>query len=534
MSDINPLTGLPGNLTIRKKMQKILETSYGNAAYIDIVDFKPFNDYYGFAIGDSIIRRLAHILLQSLPNSFVGHIGGDDFLCTGSGEEFKQGVETARQRFRSIVPGFYTRRDREIGGIETFDRQGNYKFFPLLDIAVVFTESNRLPENFTVEALAAKAGKSKKRLKGEQIPLPIFPVLEEILKTNYLDADLKVLIEACGVLREEKAVPILAKILKGNYSSKIRKSATLALGFIGNSKCSELLLEALFDSNPHVRTRAVEGVVISHGFAAGDILVPLLNDTSTWVRRAVLRGIGQAGWDAGLPDLRQTAVNTAPGLKINTSKEREAALDGIAFLGQSTEALFLSELCNLSNYSSKDAAFAALCSVGTDYAAVEVLKRNTTFPEVLSLNGVSSDNLVKLEILACKSLLFEEKDVLAVLRFFEGFPATLSQSTISSLKNCLGFLSGETLKRLILLLDTRDISSDYSCVARIANRLDKREEIGVSAVTAFLNWVSKHKGVNPGSLLKPFLRSNNRAYAAASALAVRFMAQRDLTQSKNL
>ena len=534
MQDTNPLSGLPGNVTIAKKILETMKFGNGIAAYIDIVDFKPFNDYYGFALGDSIIRRLAHILLQSLPNFFVGHIGGDDFLCTGSGEEFKQGVEIARQRFRSIVPGFYTKRDREIGGIEAFDRQGNYKFFPLLDIAVVFTESNVLPEDFTVEALAAKAGKSKKKLKGEQIPLPVFPVLQEMLKTSYLDVDLKALIEACGVLREEKAVPILATILEGNYSPKLRKSATLALGFIGNNRCSELLLEALCDNNPHVRTRAVEGVVISHGYTAGSILIPLLNDTSTWVRRAVLRGIGQAGWDAGLPDLRQKALDTAPGLKINTSKEREAALEGIAFLGQPAEAAFLSELYNLPNYSSKNSAFAALCSVGTDYAALEVIKRNTTFPEVLNLNGVGSDNLIKLEVLAGKSLFFEEKDVLAALRFFEGFPVTLSQSTISNLKNCLGFFSGEILKRLILLLDTRDISSDYSCVARIANRLDKKEEIGVSAVTAFLNWVSKHRGVNPGSLLKPFLRSNNRAYAAASALAVRFMAQRDLTQSKNL
>lgn len=534
MSDTNPLTGLPGNLTIRKKLTEILNIDSGNAAYIDIVDFKPFNDYYGFALGDSIIRRLAHILIQSLPNSFVGHIGGDDFICTGSGAEFREGVETARQRFRSIVPGFYTKRDRELGGIEAFDRDGNYKFFPLLDIAVVFTESNVLPERFSVEALASEASNSKKKLKGEQIPLPVFPVLQEMLNTNYLDDDLKAVIEACGVLREERAVPVLTTILEGNYSAKLRKSVALALGYIGNKRCSELLLKALKDKNPHVRTRAVEGVVISHGYSAGEVLFPLLDDPSTWVRRAVLRGMGQAGWDRGLPYLNQRAVNTAPGVPINTLKEREAALEGIAFLGEPGEAAFLSELCNSRNYSSKEAAFAALCSVGTNYAAIQVLKRNTTIPEVLSLNCVSKSNLLKLEIIAGKSLFVEEKNVIAALRFYEGFPATLSSITISHLKKCLGFLSGETLRRLVLLLDTRHISADYSCVARIANRVDNNEEIGVPAVTAFLNWVSRHSGVNPGSLLKPFLRSNNRAYSAASALAVRFMAARDLTQSKNL
>lgn len=533
MQSLNPLSGLPGNAAIRQKLLEIISSGRGCAAYIDIVDFKPFNDYYGFALGDSIIRRLSHILIQSIPDSFVGHIGGDDFLCIGYGDKFKEGVETARQRFRSIVPAFYTRRDREMGGIEAFDRHGSYKFFPLLDIAVIFTDASSLPENFTVEALAKKAGKNKKKQKGEQIPLPVYPILEKILKIDYVEADTKALIEACGVLREENAVPILAAILNGDYSSNLRKSAAFALGHIGNKECSLLLCEALHDNNPHVRTRAVEGVVISLGYGCGKIILPLLNDSSTWVRRSVLRGIGQAGWDKGLDYLKQKALSTAPGLGMNTPREREAALEGIAFLGLPIGAEFLAELSVSEKYSSSEAAFSALCSVGTDYAANEVLRRNTTIPDVLSLYGVSSSNLLKLEVLAGNCLLLKDRQIISALRFFEGFPVDFSHTTVSSLKNCLGFLHGEILTRLILLLDSRDISTDYSCVARIANRLDKREEIGVSAVTAFLNWISKHKEVNPGSLLKSFLRSNNRAYSAAAALAIRSMASRDLTQREN-
>ncbi len=85
MTDRNPLTGLPGNRTIRKVLaEKVLKGDH-TAVYIDIISFKPFNDHYGFALGDSVIRRLALILTESLRGSFVGHIGGDDFICAGTG-----------------------------------------------------------------------------------------------------------------------------------------------------------------------------------------------------------------------------------------------------------------------------------------------------------------------------------------------------------------------------------------------------------------------------------------------------------------
>ncbi len=78
MKDFNPLTGLPGNKSIHRNLKKLVAGRKGTAAYVDITDFKPFNDYYGFALGDSVIRRLSHILVESLPSHFVGHIGGDD------------------------------------------------------------------------------------------------------------------------------------------------------------------------------------------------------------------------------------------------------------------------------------------------------------------------------------------------------------------------------------------------------------------------------------------------------------------------
>ncbi|MCK5036878.1 MAG: HEAT repeat domain-containing protein [Candidatus Sabulitectum sp.] len=531
MTDTSPLTGLPGNLSIRQELRKHMISGVGTVAYVDIIDFKPFNDYYGFALGDSVIRRLGQILEESIPDFFVGHIGGDDFICIGDGSEFTRGVETARQKFRSVASGFYTARDRESGGIETFDREGSYKLLPLLDISVVFTDPKE--KDISVESLARKAGRAKKLLKGEQIVEPVFPLLEQAVHSGYGVEGTKALVEACGVLREEGAVTILATILNGQYSWKLRKSAALALGYIGNSNSNKLLLDALNDSNPHVRTRAVEGLVFSIGRESGKLLVPLLDDSSTWVRRAALRGIGYAGWDQGLHFLRDRATGRAPGAAINTSRERTAALDGISMLAPASEAGFLAGLCTEKGYFPGDAAFKTLCSVGTDVAACEVLRRNDTIPGVLNLTGMNHSNLRKLEALATRSLGNGDSALSGALRFLEGFSLDFNQSTIAELKKYLGVLSGDMFRRLVILLDSRSVPADRSCIARVASRIDSGQMIGTSALSAFLGWVARRGGVSPGSLLKSFLRGDRRAVAASAALAVRTLASRDLTRMQN-
>ena len=81
----NPLTGLPGNLRIDQEIRSRLEwgVSFG-LIYVDLNQFKYYNDQYGFQQGDTVIKKLSEILLkisyQVEEDTFVGHIGGDDFI----------------------------------------------------------------------------------------------------------------------------------------------------------------------------------------------------------------------------------------------------------------------------------------------------------------------------------------------------------------------------------------------------------------------------------------------------------------------
>lgn len=516
MTDRNPLTGLPGNRTIRKRLSEDVLGSSSEAAYVDIVNFKPFNDHYGFALGDAVIRRLGLILRESVED-FVGHIGGDDFVCIGKGGTFRPSVENARQKFRSIVPGFYSKRDREQGGIETFDRQGSYRFFPLLDVTIVFVNGEE-PEG--VDGLAAEAVRRKKLLKGEALVEPVHGALSAVIDGILETADAKAVIESCGVLREEAAVPALEKILAGRYSWNLRKSAALALGCIGDDRCSTILSSSLCDSNPHVRTRSVEGLALAMGRDAGHVIAPLAEDPSTWVRRAVFKGIGQCGWKQGAPILSRAVKAFAPGRSINTVQERRAALEGMGLLGEPEFAPLLKDLCRDRDYYPADSAFEALCAVGTDLAAGEILRRGSGIPAVVNLFDVCSKNLESLEILALSGLDGSGRSAINALRFFEGFPSKLTPRSVAALKRQLGTASGEVFRRLVILLDNLEVAADGSCVARVSSRIETGNDPGEQGLCAFLRWISRRGGVSPGLLLKSFVRNGKRPVAAAAASAV--------------
>jgi diguanylate cyclase (GGDEF)-like protein len=140
--EANPLTWLPGNVSILNEISSCIESSALFAVcYIDIDKFKSYNDKYGFEHGDEVIRETARILIQSTqelgkPNDFVGHIGGDDFVIVTTPDVVDNLCRKIIADFEKKAPSFYNETDRKNGYIIGLDRQGKEQKIPLLSISI--------------------------------------------------------------------------------------------------------------------------------------------------------------------------------------------------------------------------------------------------------------------------------------------------------------------------------------------------------------------------------------------------------------
>jgi len=140
--EANPLTRLPGNVSILHELSRRIEDkSLFAVSYIDLDKFKAYNDTYGFRHGDDVIRETARILIRTvhqigIPDDFIGHIGGDDFVIITNTQIVDTLCEKIIADFEQAAPNFYNETDRKHGYIIAHDRQGNQLKVPLLSVSI--------------------------------------------------------------------------------------------------------------------------------------------------------------------------------------------------------------------------------------------------------------------------------------------------------------------------------------------------------------------------------------------------------------
>jgi len=144
----SPLTGLPGGRIIEEVVkEKIKEKKPFSFGYLDIDNFKYFNDIYGYVKGDRVIMQTAYTLYTVIKkygnnDDFIGHIGGDDFVFITTPERCRDICHNFILAFDRIIPFHYSGRDREQGFIMARDRTHKIKRmgFMTVSIAVVHRE----------------------------------------------------------------------------------------------------------------------------------------------------------------------------------------------------------------------------------------------------------------------------------------------------------------------------------------------------------------------------------------------------------
>ena len=166
---VSPLTGLPGNVQIQAEMKKRLSNGTNYAMiYIDLDNFKAYNDTYGFSNGDEMIKLTARVITKNVmkndenEQNFVGHIGGDDFVAIVEGEDYETICQNIIAEFDKSVEKYFSKEDVERGYIEVENRKGVMEQFPLTTISVGVVEVT--PERFKNTLEIGEAGASVKHL----------------------------------------------------------------------------------------------------------------------------------------------------------------------------------------------------------------------------------------------------------------------------------------------------------------------------------------------------------------------------------
>jgi len=147
----NPLTGLPGNLRIDQEIRQHLERglTFG-LIYVDLNKFKYYNDLYGFQQGDVAIKKLSDILLnasnKTAEETFVGHIGGDDFITISSPSDLEKLAVDILTQFEQCY--------RQLPGTEN------------LSVALAGLIINTTDQKWTPLLVSERAAQIKKEVKG--------------------------------------------------------------------------------------------------------------------------------------------------------------------------------------------------------------------------------------------------------------------------------------------------------------------------------------------------------------------------------
>lgn len=160
----NPLTELPGNVPLYEWIDQLLEAQTPFVAcYVDINQFKPFNDAFGYSMGDEVILKLSNSLKMVVDPDldFIGHVGGDDFVLIFRSRDWRERCHNIFKLFREAYLALVPAVQREYWSM---DRQGNRQKYGDLTLAIgaITPDVTRCKTHHQVSLLLADAKKEAK------------------------------------------------------------------------------------------------------------------------------------------------------------------------------------------------------------------------------------------------------------------------------------------------------------------------------------------------------------------------------------
>jgi len=169
----SPTTQLPGADAIQAEIERRLDTDDGSmvACYLDLDNLKAFNDYYGYAKANAVIRQTGDVIRAVVqrsggPGDFIGHIAGDDFVFVTTADRADQVCREICARFDHLIRLYYDPGDRDRGYIETNDRFGVMRRFPIMSVSIAGISLARAKTYAGLAELAAVGKGTAKAIPG--------------------------------------------------------------------------------------------------------------------------------------------------------------------------------------------------------------------------------------------------------------------------------------------------------------------------------------------------------------------------------
>jgi diguanylate cyclase (GGDEF)-like protein len=169
--DASPLTRLPGNIAIERFINRLLKAQRPFAmCYLDLDNFKSYNDHYGYIQASDLLKEAGLVIYEAVtgigkPDTFVGHIGGDDFVVIVDDVDADATCKAIIRGIDAMILKYYSDEDRKVGYIDGVDRYGVERRFPLISISIAALVC-RPGKYRTAAEIATMAAKVKDQVKG--------------------------------------------------------------------------------------------------------------------------------------------------------------------------------------------------------------------------------------------------------------------------------------------------------------------------------------------------------------------------------
>lgn len=116
----NAVTGLPMGSLVDERLEKWPSDRDTSLLLVSILNVEPFREVYGFVASDDLLRGIAMILKDALPEKgegvdFLGHITSSDFLLILKSKDIQEVKENVQRRLEKAFDYFYSEKDRQSG-----------------------------------------------------------------------------------------------------------------------------------------------------------------------------------------------------------------------------------------------------------------------------------------------------------------------------------------------------------------------------------------------------------------------------------